>query len=41
MINHSPFSIWFNYEYKLGTTHLDPRKSQDLLFSGRGDLDSN
>jgi hypothetical protein len=34
MINQYPFSIWFDYEYKLGTSHLDPSKSWDLLFSG-------
>jgi hypothetical protein len=32
---------WFNNEFNLGTTHSDPCKGRDLLFSQRGDLDSS
>ena len=35
------FSKWFNNEFKLGTTHLDPYKSRDLLFSRRGDSNNS
>jgi hypothetical protein len=35
------FQYVLNNECHLGTTHLDPREIQDLLFYGRGDLDNN